>query len=752
MPNPQASQVDETSALSNFSEQSLPAPQGGESEGNTLGQFKELAQRRAVLIISIAAIFIGYSTWRIFTQPTVYSGDFRILVEPVSDNIIDEIADPNSVRNNSGGLDYETQIALLRSPTLIQPVVEELKGNYPNINMGTILGGLSINQLGLTKIISVQYQNTNQALTQSVLKALADNYIQYSLNERQTHLRQGREFVDEQLEVAREEVRKLQDELQEFRQVNGYFDPTERSGQLSEQLNALNTQELEVRQQIADLQAQIRSMQTPQGVQSVLNQNEEYQTVLASIQALDLQISTELARFQEGTPVIQALRQQRSNLLPVLEQRAQQIIDRQIADRNVQIELLSNRLNNIQQNQVSIQNEIQQLPQVTREYNNLLRELGVAEGSLENFLQTRQSLSIEAAQSEIPWEIIQQPSSRPLIEDMIKALLTSILLGVALGAGAAFLLDKLDGKYHTLDALKKHVKVPIIGVLPFNQRIFSSQLDNSPYQKHQQNIFSRIKSPINNFISRLSKSTNKLAISLFNEYDDAAEFFESLRVIHSNIEFIMQQRNAKSFVVSSAMVGDGKTTFAINWAETAVAMGQKVLLIDANLRHPQVHKVLGIANDKGLNSVLNNIELDPMDTVQKVSNDKDFYLLSAGPNEYSAMTILTSDKIKYLLSIYERQFDLVIVDVPTASGSADATLFGRCTDGLLLVVNLHRTSRFELKQTLEDLNNKSIPVTGLIANYQKGANPALRENVSQPNDVVFYSDEQSIESSEKWVN
>ncbi|AFY37965.1 lipopolysaccharide biosynthesis protein [[Leptolyngbya] sp. PCC 7376] len=736
LPTVEAKTVERFSMTAPQQTPNQPNAEDEESGGNKVGEIIEMVQRRALIIMGVAIVMIGNSAIKLSKVPTTYRGNFQLLVEPVNA----ELASLSNPGATSSALDYDTQLAILRSPALLLPIIEDLRETYPSLGFGRLLGGLEIEQLGKTKIIEVSFASTNQALTRAVLDDLSTSYLEYSKEKRQTFLQQGLRFVDEQRRITQEKVDELQKQLQEFRQKNGFARPEDRSNQLTAQLGSLEAERLEIEQELAILEVSLRNIQTEEGIQALLINDGAYQDIRAQIREVDTQLGLERTRFQEGNSVIQALKQRRDTLLPVLQQQVNATVEAKLAEGSAQIRLYNTRLQNIDAARTRISEEIQNLSALIREYNNIERQLGIAVGSLTNFLQSRQALQIEAAQSEIPWELVREPSAFAQPNDFMKALQNKIVVGIVAGLAVAFALDKLDGSFHTISALQRKVKPPILGVLPFNQQVFLSQENSGKAKKRKRKFLNRVKQLMIRLSQRFSSSASKLAIALFEEYDGTVEFFESLRVIHTNIMPLIEERNYKTFVVSAATVGDGKTTVAINWADTAAVMGQKVLLIDANFRKPEIPEFLNLDNDAGLVDLLREPTQDITSYVKKVFEDRELFVLSPGKSEDEIAKLLNNERLDSVMAKLEQEFDLIILDIPSMLGLADATLFSRNTDALILVTSLHKTRQTILQETLDELENKQIPVLGLVVNRQKGAAPVLRATLSQSSNTNYFPD------------
>ena len=142
-------------------------------------------------------------------------------------------------------------------------------------------------------------------------------------------------------------------------------------------------------------------------------------------------------------------------------------------------------------------------------------------------------------------------------------------------------------------------------------------------------------------------------------------------------------------VVSSAAPGDGKTTTALHLAQAAALMGQRVLLVDANLRLPQLHKKLGLSNRWGLSNLLCQ-NLNYNDIIQRSPLQDNLFVLTSGQLLPDSTRLLASTRMQHLMMQFQAVFDLVIYDTPHLIGMADANFLADNTDGIMMVMALGR--------------------------------------------------------------
>jgi len=303
----------------------------------------------------------------------------------------------------------------------------------------------------------------------------------------------------------------------------------------------------------------------------------------------------------------------------------------------------------------------------------------------------RESLQLESAQKEIPWQLLVAPqtSDRPISPNVSRNLLSGILFGLALGVGTALLIDRLDNVFHSIDQVQEEIKDPLLGVIPFSADLAESPTHSRPKSAKAQEI-----------TKLLTEATRSLAI---------------------NLRLMGADSPIRSLVVSSAMPGDGKSTVALNLAQAAAAMGQRVLLVDADLRRPQVHRRLSLFNGQGLANLITNTDLPLEDVVQASGLEEKLSIVTSGQRPPDPSRLLSSETMKRLNQKLLASFDLVIYDTPPLLGLSDASLLSNLCDGLILVVGLGQTDRGAFKRSLETIKTGRSPLLGVVANAVKQA-------------------------------
>jgi polysaccharide biosynthesis transport protein len=726
-----------------------------EDDGNTLdlGWIFAVVRRRAPVMAAAALVLGGISggfiVWKAKTTPPTFKGSFRVLVEPVTaEGRLAKLSLLAQTGNNTGAseisrlgvdssdlVDYETQIRVMTSPKLMAPVVKQLQARYPEINYNSLTNQLEIARVSYdkdgkqqgTKILSVGYSDRDPDKINFVLEQLSTTYLKYSLQERLTSLNQGVQFIDEQLPALQKRVDLLQGQLQKLRQQYTLNEPETTGRALTEQSRHLREQRDDVRAQLAQIKSNYVTRQrqlTADNTTSVLsderNQLGTYNELISQLQKTEGQIALQSSRFTEDSPTIKDLREKQQNLRNLLAQEAQRSLDN-VAGK---IQELEARDRSLAIAEADVTKKVQEYPAVIRRYSDLDRELKVATDSLKQFLEKRETLQLDASQREIPWEIIAPPElPRDKTNQLIPAsakqtkrhLGIAAVLSLLLGIGIGFVVEILHTVFHNPDEIKSATRLRLLGVIPFAKEL--KKLDKKA-KRLSPNLLGQVGSQALSPLRGQAKD------------EQTASFFEAFRSLYTNIRLLSAHKPIHSLVIGSALAGDGKSSVAIHLAQTAAAIGQRVLLVDGDLRRPQLHNRLGLPNTQGLTDVITT-DLSLNDAIQRYplagspgeNVAENLFVMTAGQATPDSIKLLSSDKMQYLMEQFPAFFDLVIYDTPPLLGLADGNILAANTDGIVLVVGLEKTDRVLLTKSLDGLKISGASVLGVVANSIKGYTP-----------------------------
>ncbi len=679
--------------------------QSNEEGGLNLGQVGATLRRRALLIAGVTGVVATAAVLKAETDPPVYQGKFEILTKPVTGESRAVSNVPQTLSSQEGIAPPEqvvqTTIKVLESRAILDPVIKKLQEKYqtkyPKLDYDLIASILQI-QAQQQNILEVGFKSPDPELVSDVLTLVKDAYVQYSLEERQDEVKQAIKFVDEQKQPLDERVKAWQQRLRIIRQKNNLVEPAQKAQEISNQVATLTQQRAENRVQLEQMRATYEDLKRELAQQpgeragnSVLSENPRYQKILDQIQTVDIEVKKGAAKLTNDNPSLQFLQEQKANLLPMLtgeENRVKRDYESRIRTLEARDKSLGEKID-------SFNKYLRELAVTIREYDDIQRELKIATDGLTQFSTKKQALQIEQAQRLPSWKLLdpqlQEVKEPKAVADSTKRnLALGTMLGLLLGTGAALVADKLSNVLYSSKDLKEATGLPLLGVVPLRK-----ELGTLAWQEAAGGL----------------------------QQAARASFFEVFRSLYTNILLLGSDTPIRSLVISSAAEEDGKTTVAIHLALAAAAMGQRVLLVDANLRSPTVHNRVGLMNIQGLTDVISQ-DLDWNNVIERSPLEDNLFVLSAGPIPPDPIRLVASQKMQDLMSELQGAFDLVIYDTAPLVGFADANLLAANTNGLILVAGLGNLKRTIFQQALEELQVSGTPILGVIANKSKDATPA----------------------------
>ena len=189
---------------------------------------------------------------------------------------------------------------------------------------------------------------------------------------------------------------------------------------------------------------------------------------------------------------------------------------------------------------------------------------------------------------------------------------------------------------------------------------------------------------------------------------------EAYRVIRAHLDLARRGRDVRVILITGPLGAEGTSTVAVNLAVAFAQAGRRTLLVDADLRDPRQHEILGLSRDRGLVHLLRG--LLPLARVAQTTAVKNLDLVASGPQVADPAELLSSTGLAEALETFRQAYDTVIVDAPALRGVADAALLGALADGIVLVVRVPATTRADTLRAVEALRGLGTPILGLVVN------------------------------------
>ncbi|MEX3618255.1 CpsD/CapB family tyrosine-protein kinase [Paenibacillus glucanolyticus] len=191
---------------------------------------------------------------------------------------------------------------------------------------------------------------------------------------------------------------------------------------------------------------------------------------------------------------------------------------------------------------------------------------------------------------------------------------------------------------------------------------------------------------------------------------------EVYRMLRTKIHFSLKDQELKTIVVTSSQAGEGKTTTISNLAITYAQEGKRVLLIDADLRKPSLHRVFSLPNHQGLSTLLTGLT-NIQDSIQETVISP-LSLLTSGPVPSNPSDLIDSSVMKELLNDLKEQYDVILIDTPSVLTVTDSVIVSALCDGVVMVVASGKVRKDHLKKAKEQLDHVNAQILGVVLNKE----------------------------------
>jgi capsular exopolysaccharide synthesis family protein len=684
-----------------------------------------IVKKRKYLILLAAGLVVLFTFLfsEMFKPSPVYEAAARVKFDRTS-TVAQQLIETMSFSNAN---DLNSQTEFIRGFPVMERVAMELGRVPANVTQEEKRSATYLNAVynlgqeiktqreGDTNIIRITATSDRPEMAEKTANSVANAYRLENIITRNRLVMESRRFVEEQLAGLEKQLNDAEEALRAFREKEGQVFLTEEARAALETFTRLEEQHNDVMRKRAEGERQI----------SMLNRT-------------DAALGTHAGRIftEEGNALLTVLNQrlldlvqERNTLLINYTTEHPQVREQQQKIDNVRAEMLLElraKLKTMQDREAALMDQRDryrsrylQFPRAAIQMSRLEREVKVNADLLATLKGKYQELQIKSAER-IEEVTIVAPAIMPSLP--INApntelnLMVGSLMGVFLGFVLAFARESFDTSIGTIEGIEEFLKVPVLGVIP--------QFDGKEMEEA-----ARAALPAN-----VSASTVENFSKLICLVDPKSVLSESLRSLRTNIQFASMDGKVKSILFTSAGLGEGKSTCVTNLAITLAQEGQRVLLVDADLRKPIVHQRLGLERAPGLSDALvgsiswrshvrsaTDLMLGPMgaDRVMKTPGLDNLHILTSGsevgnPNEY-----LNMNKIKTLVSEMNEEYDLVLFDTPPILPVTDAVAFSSRVDGTILVYQVGRIGRNALKRAKFLLDHAQANVMGIVLTNMK---------------------------------
>ncbi|MFA5082978.1 MAG: polysaccharide biosynthesis tyrosine autokinase [Hydrogenophilaceae bacterium] len=619
----------------------------------------------------------------------IYRASLTLQVERQEAKVMDvQQVTPNESTGDSRDF-YQTQYELLKSRTLAQRVIDQLNlasnptfaqksDSLPGLAkasdqqakdlvrqnaglesplVGQFLANLTIEPVRNSRLIKVYYESTDPQLAARIVNALAQSYISLNLERRMDASSYATTFLQERLEQVRVKLEDSERALNQFARDKEIIRLDDKQSSVDSQTLQEYTIGLakaqQERIQAESIYRQLKSTRN-QGIPDVL-QNPTIQNLKQSKAKLEGDYQDGLKVYKPSYPKMLQLEAQIAEVQARINDEINNVssaitITYQAA--KAKEEMISAELQKAKAGMLNLQDRSVQ-------YGILLREADTNRQLYEGLLQRMKEVGVAGGVGLNNISVVDKAETpnRPFKPKLLLNLMIGAFLGLFGGIGLALLFEHLDDTIKHAEDVERGLGLPVLGIIPM------------------------LKKPAN--------PDQDLSFESIN--DTRSGFAEAYRSLRTALQFSTPSGVPKVLMITSASMGEGKSTTSISLGISLAQTGKNVLLIDADLRKASLHKKLGTGNEKGLTNLLAG-DAQAVD-ITCHTGVPNLFLIPAGPLPPNPAELLASAKMASLLSLATEKFDQVIIDGPPVLGLADALLLGNLSQATAMVIESESTRK-----------------------------------------------------------
>ena len=674
--------------------------------GLDLREFITVISRRKKLVMATALATMLLAVLITLLMQPVYRAYSTIKVERYVANANVEILNAEASRSDRDF--FETQIQLIQTKALAQRVIDQLgldKKATPTgffSKLKTMLGSnsasdqddkesmedvflenLTVKPISNSQLLSISYDSSNPQLAADISNAIAKTFVRQNLERRFDTASSYKTYVTDNIEVTRKSLEEAEQRFNSYAKENnivqgpdGESTSTHALKKQAEELVVAEKERIE-----AEATYEIYKNDPSADAASIINN------------PYILSLKKASARLQAK---YQSIRNKRSRSARNLKKEIEGL-QSQITTEAESIKLsFKSKFLEAQQKEKMLRLQLDKLKikalkqqSKSTKFNRLRREVEINQIAYNKQLEQLMAVNVASNVGTNNITIIDKasPPTKKYKPSLKTNLVFGLLLGLLLGMGIAFLREFIDDTIKDSQILEKISGLPVLSQLP--------ELKVKTYKE----------------------------VALQAAIKPRSALSESIRSLRTSLRFSTRNGAPQSIFITSSAPGEGKTSIAINLAIAYAQAGSKVILIDADLRNPSVHKLLEIDNMEGLTNYL----ADPQAVNSDISHSsmiKNLKVVTSGPIPPDPVELLSGTKMTELLNITRNSYDHIIIDGPPVLGLADALVISNLSDATIVAVEAGKTRKAKLLDALKRLERANANLVGsVITRISREVNP-----------------------------
>ncbi len=679
-----------------------------QSGGLDLKEFIKVISRRKKLILNTALATMLLALLVTLLMPPTYRSYSTLKVERYAADSNVEILNAKVSRSDRDF--FETQIQLLQSKTLARRVIDQLniaakdtptsltakikqffgsepaaKGSNADQVEQLFLENLTVKPINNSQLLSISYDSSDPQLAADINNAVAKNFVRQNLERRFDTATSYKSYVTENIEVTRKSLETAETKLNDYARKNGIVQDSDGQTASSHALKKHAEDLVIAKNERIQAEATYKlALKSPKNNSVSVNTiNDPY---IISLKKAAARLETQFQKIKnKRTKSARRLRRQIDKLREQVSTEGTTIN----AALHTGFLAAKEKENMLREQFEEIKTSTLKLQGKNTKFNRLKREVEINQLAYDKQLEQLMAANIAGKIGTNNISIIDKAGvpSRKFKPSLKTNLAFGLLLGLLLGLGIAFLREFIDDSIKDADTLEKLSGLPVLSQLPLIEEV----------------------------------TPKKLALQ--TALEPRSSLSESIRSLRTSLRFSTRSGAPQSIFITSSAASEGKSTIALNLATAYAQTGNNVLLIDADLRSPSMHRLLELENNSGLTNYLSSENAREND-ISHSCMIKNLKVITSGPIPPDPVELLSGNKMIELLETASKQYDHIIIDGPPILGLADALVLSNLAEATIVAVEAGKTRKTPLLDGLKRLERANANILGsVLTKISKAVNP-----------------------------
>ncbi len=702
------------------------------AQDSLLREYVRVLIKSKWVVIASVALVVGIVVISTLRSTPIYEAVGSIAInktDPVTFNL----------KDSSSGFDYydptdlDTEVRILKSDLLALQVIRQLSldkqpevgaQSKPSASSSSIelttdamqpdstrtsaaLAGfkasLQVSLVPNTRIIEIRYRSPDKNIASRVVNALANTYVEQNFKTRFESTMQASDWLSKQLVDLQVKVETSQEKLVKYQKEHEILGIDEKQNittakldELNRELTSAESTRMEKESVYHLVQAgdsdSIAAAANVDGAARGSSANSALLEKLREQQAdVKIQVAQLSTQFGPSYPKLAQLTTQLKEVDEQIQTEMRKVAARLRGDYLAAVQRESMLRSALEQQK----QEANKLNESAIEYSLLKRDVDANRTLSEGLLERLKEAGVTAGLRSNNFRIVDtaRVPTAPSGPNLMRNLAFAFPLGLSIGVGLAFLLESMDNTVRTPEQAQTISALPSLGMIPLGSR---STRELSGREK-------------------LALASSREAVELVTKSRPRSQMAESYRALRTSLLLTFAGGPPKIILITSALPEEGKTTTSVNSAIVLAQKGTPVLLIDADLRRPSIHKTLGLGPQIGLSNVLTGTA-----TLQQAIIPStilpDLFILPAGTPPPNPAELLASAKMKNVLEELRRHYDHIVIDSPPTLSVTDAVVMSTAADAVVLVIRSGHTTKPALRRARDILLQVNARVCGVLVN------------------------------------